>query len=200
MTTRERFQLFNRESLVLSFIHERTLTSDEYSDVEIYDSSQLPIRLKTKCDENDLQDCIERRFVPANRHRMDAMLVSLNLERPFDLLRYSHALSLSDTYWIKEESEHLTFSQVNLYDNKPSFVSGQLAAIDLEIPILLTTISRALIAGLLDKRGLLDLRENLINLGYSSSLCRHIYKWAEFYDDKTWLYYPKKTTRGEEIL
>jgi len=55
---------------------------------------------------------------------MDAMLVSLNLEKPFDLLRYSHALSLNDTYWIKEESEHLTFSQVNLYDNKPSFVSG----------------------------------------------------------------------------
>jgi len=75
MTTRERFQLFNGDSLVLSFTHERTLTGDEYSDVEIYDSSQLPIRLKAKCDEDDLQDWIER---------------------PFDLLRYSHALSLSD--------------------------------------------------------------------------------------------------------
>ena len=148
MTNRERFQLFNRESLVLSFIHERTLTSDEYSDVEIYDSSQLPIRLKTKCDENALQDWIERRFVPANQHRMDAMLVSFNLE----------------------------------------------------IPILLTTISRALVAGILDRMGLLNLRENLINLGYSSSLCRHIYKWVEFYDNKPWLNYPTKITRGEEIL
>ena len=200
MRNRERFQLFNRASLVLSFTHERTLTGDEYSDVEIYDSNQLPIRLKAKCDEDDLQDWIERRSVPANRHRRNAMLESLNLERPFDLMRYSHALSLSDTYWIKEESEHLNFYEINLYDNKPSFISGQLAIIDFEIPILLTTISRALVAGLLDRMGFLNLRGNLINLGYSSSLCRHIYKWAEFYDEKPWLNYPKKITRGEEIL
>ena len=118
------------------------------------------------------------------------MLVSLNLEKPFDLLRYSHAVSLSDTYWIKEESEHLTFAEINLYDNKQSFVSGLLAIIDLEIPILLTTISRALMAGVLDKKGLLDLRMNLINLGYNSSLCLHIYRWAEYYDYELWLNYP----------
>jgi len=200
MATRERFQLFNRDSLVLSFTQDRTLTGDEYSDVEIYDPSQLPIRLKAKYDENDLQDWIERRFVPANQHRMNAMLVSLNLERPFDLLRYSHALSLSDTYWIKEESKHLTFAQINLYDKKQSLVSGELAAIDFEIPILLTTISRALIAGIVDRKGLLNLRMNLINSGYNSSLCFYIYKWAEFYDEKPWMNYPKKITRGEEIL
>jgi len=123
----ERFQLFNGDSLVLSFTHERTLTGDEYSDVEIYDSCQLPIRLKAKCDENHLQDWIERRSVPVNRHHMEAMLGALNLEKPFDLMRYSHALSLNDTFWIKEESEHLTFAQINLYDNKFDEALGWIA-------------------------------------------------------------------------
>ena len=123
----ERFQLFNCERLVLSFSHERTLTGDKYSNIEVFEPKQLPIRLKIKCDENHLQDWIERRSVPVNRHHMEAMLGALNLEKPFDLMRYSHALSLNDTFWIKEESERVTFAEINLYDNKFDEALGWIA-------------------------------------------------------------------------
>ena len=123
----ERFQLFNGECLVLSFSHERTLTGDRYSDIEVFNPEQLPIRLKIKCDERHLSNWIERRSIPVNRHHMEAMLGALNLERPFDLMRYSHALSLNDTFWIKEESEQVTFAEINLYDNKFDEALGWIA-------------------------------------------------------------------------
>jgi len=58
---------------------------------------------------------------------MEAMLGALNLEKPFDLMRYSHALSLNDTFWIKEEGEALKFSDINLYDNKFDEALGWIA-------------------------------------------------------------------------
>jgi len=123
----ERFQLFNADTLVLEFTHERTLTGDRYSKIVVHEPEQLPIRLKIKCDEDHLQDWIERRSVPVNRHHMEAMLGALNLEKPFDLMRYSHALSLNDTFWIKEDSEKVTFAQINLYDNKFDEALGWIA-------------------------------------------------------------------------
>ena len=130
----EKFQLFNADTLVLEFAHERTLTGDRYSEIVVHEPSQLPIRLKNKCDEAHLQDWIERRSVPVNRHHMEAMLGALNLEKPFDLMRYSHALSLNDTFWIKEESEQVTFAEINLYDNKFDEALGWIAFTGLPTP------------------------------------------------------------------
>ena len=123
----EKFQLFNADTLVLEFVHQRTLTGDKYSDLVLHQPSLLPIRLKTVCDERRLSNWIERRSVPVNRHHMKAMLGALNLEKPFDLMRYSHALSLNDTFWIKEESEQVTFPQINVYDNKFDQALGWIA-------------------------------------------------------------------------
>jgi hypothetical protein len=123
----EKFQLLNGETLVASFTHERTLIGDIYSNIEVHTPSQLPIRLRNECSDIYLQDWIERRSVPANRHHMEAILGALNLEKPFDLMRYSHALSLNDTFWIKEEHEDLNFSDINPYDNKFDEGLGRIA-------------------------------------------------------------------------
>jgi len=123
----ERFQLLNGETLVVSFTHDRTLIGDTYTDIAVHEPSQLPIRLKNECSETTLRDWIERRSVPVNRHHMEAMLGALNLERPFDIMRYSHALSLNDTFWIKEERENVTFGEINLYENKFDEALGWIA-------------------------------------------------------------------------
>ena len=114
----ERFQLYNGDTLVVSFSHERTLLGDVYHDIVVHTQSQLPMRLKKACTDRGFDNWINRRAVPVNRHHMEAMLGALNLEKPFDLMRYSHALSLNDTYWIKAESKNITFAAINLYDNK----------------------------------------------------------------------------------
>jgi len=123
----ERFQLFNADTLVLSFSHDRTLTGDVYQDIVVHEPTQLPIRLKNECTESTVRDWIGRRSVPVNRHHMEAMLGVLNLKEPFDIMRYSHALSLNDTFWMKEEGEALTFAAINLYDNQFDEALGWIA-------------------------------------------------------------------------
>jgi hypothetical protein len=122
-----RFQLLNGETLVAEFTHNRTLLGDVYSDIVVIKPNQLPIRLRNDCSDVYLQDWINRRSIPVNRHYMEAMLGALNLEKPFDLMRYSHALSLNDTFWIKECTGDLTFSKINLYDNKFDEALGWIA-------------------------------------------------------------------------
>ena len=123
----ERFQLLNGETLVAAFTHDRTLLGDIYRDIVVHEPSQLPIRLKNECSSVTLADWIGRRSVPVNRHHMEAMLGALNLEKPFDIMRYSHALSLNDTFWIKEENENITFAKINLYENKFDEALGWIA-------------------------------------------------------------------------
>jgi len=123
----ERFQLLNADTLVLSFSHDRTLLGDVYQDIVVHEPSQLPIRLKKQCNHEALGNWINRRSVPVNRHHMEAMLGALNLEKPFDIMRYSHALSLNDTFWMKEESEQITFAEINLYDNQFDEALGWIA-------------------------------------------------------------------------
>ena len=123
----ERFQLLNGDTLVASFTHDRTLLGDIYGDIVVYEPTQLPIRLRNECTDVYLQDWINRRSVPVNRHHMEAMLGVLNLKEPFDLMRYSHALSLNDTFWFKQEDEDLSFGSINLYDNKFDEALGWIA-------------------------------------------------------------------------
>ena len=123
----ERFQLLNGDVLVASFSHNRTLLGDVYSDIIVYEPSQLPIRLKKECSDRTFDDWIRRRSVPVNRHHMEAMLGALNLKEPFDLMRYSHALSLNDTFWIRGEGEDVNFAAINLYDNKFDEALGWIA-------------------------------------------------------------------------
>ena len=111
----------------MSFTHERTLVGDIYSDIVVHEPDELPIRLKQACNHEGLGNWINKRSVPVNRHHMEAMLGALNLEKPFDIMRYSHALSLNDTFWIKEEKETVTFSKINLYDNKFDEALGWIA-------------------------------------------------------------------------
>ena len=123
----EKFHLLNGETLVAEFTFERTLIGDVYDNIVVHEPDLLPIRLKKVCTHESLANWINRRSVPVNRHHMEAMIGALNLEKPFDLMRYSHALSLNDTFWIKEESETMTFAQINLYENKFDEALGWIA-------------------------------------------------------------------------
>jgi len=114
----ERFQLLNADTLVLSFSHDRTLLGDVYQDIIVHEPGQLPIRLKKQCSHEALGDWINRRSVPKNRHHTEAMLGALDLEKPFDIMRYAYALSLNDMFWMKGESEAMSFADVSLYDNR----------------------------------------------------------------------------------
>jgi hypothetical protein len=114
----EKFFLMNGYAKVLEFTHGIEFgREDFYTDIQVVNFDLLPLRIKANPNIGGLGDWIVRRSVPVNRHHMEAVLGALNLEKPFDLMRYSHALSLNDTFWLQEETENLNFDKINLYDN-----------------------------------------------------------------------------------
>ncbi len=114
----KKYYLMNEYDKVLEFGHDFSLIGDVYEIYNIFDESQLPIDLRKK--ENlkyALLNWVNSRAIPVNRHHMEAILGAINLENRFDILYYSHGLSLNDTFWVQEITENLNFDHINLYDN-----------------------------------------------------------------------------------
>lgn len=72
---------------------------------------------------------IKHRTIPKNRAFVNSFLAKcgLNANRPMDVITVCKGLSLNDSYWITDENEKKTFSQVNLYNNRFSNVLGSIA-------------------------------------------------------------------------
>jgi len=112
------YYLMNAHTRVLEFEHEHTEIGDLYKVLSTSEPPLLPIDLqKGEVTTARLGDWIERRVIPVNRHHMEAVLSAINLTNHFDVLCYSHGMSLNDTFWIQEASENLDFDAINLYDN-----------------------------------------------------------------------------------
>ena len=112
------YYLMNANTRVLAFEYNRTDIGDEYTVLSVCEPAMLPIDLrKGDVTTARLSDWVERRVIPVNRHHMEAVLSAINLQNHFDILCYSHGMSLNDTFWIQEEFEGLNFDAINLYDN-----------------------------------------------------------------------------------
>lgn len=123
------YVLMNQDYELMHFGYEHTMLGDEY---EVYsvnreNNNYLPITWKRKDVKTDLAVWIIDRLVTRNRANMDEVFKAIKLDRPLEALMYTHALSLNDTFWIKEVDEDVTFSEINLYDNKFDAALGWLA-------------------------------------------------------------------------
>lgn len=69
------------------------------------------------------------RSIPRNRPGMSHITEKLGIERA-DMFMYSSGISITDTYWFKEENDDLLWSDVNYHDNgfEPLFASVYLNA------------------------------------------------------------------------
>ena len=113
-----RYYMMNSHNRVLTFEHELTDIGDQYKIISVDEPSLLPIDLRSaEVTTAKISDWVERRVIPVNRHHMEAVLSAINMENRFNVLCYSHGMSLNDVFWIQEESERLDFEAINLYDN-----------------------------------------------------------------------------------
>ena len=71
------------------------------------------------------------RRIPASRHQIERLLLSLGLDSTAALAEESLGLSLSDRYWIRPASSGLTWEDVNFFDND---FSDELGMLTLETP------------------------------------------------------------------
>ena len=65
----------------------------------------------------DLTDWLRRRQAPKHRKHLEELLIRYGCEHLEGFLQVTHALSLNDTFWVKEESSSLAWNEVSLYRN-----------------------------------------------------------------------------------
>lgn len=82
------------------------------------------------CGQSSLQSLtawLEKRRAPKRRKHMEQLLEQYGCVGLEGFLRVTHALSLNDTFWVKEESEMLCWDEVSLYRNEFDALISQAA-------------------------------------------------------------------------
>lgn len=116
---------------------------------EIYNIDFAPLALKNATrnkavnEVKALNDWFKGRGIPSWRKDVENLLEKLNVTSPEELLNKAYALSLSDQYWIKEESqEDLKWEDINFFTNdfkykgyfQATLSSSDVGEIDLRSP------------------------------------------------------------------
>lgn len=115
MTARQKtteYCLMNKDALVLTFLCCRN-AFDEPEFTELMWATDLrPIGY------TDLTAFLEHRKAPKHREHIRALLEQYGCDDLEGFLRVSHALSLGDTFWVKEAASPLRWAEVSLYHNE----------------------------------------------------------------------------------
>ena len=67
---------------------------------------------------NNIGDFLDARKAPKHRKHIAELLKKYGCESTENFLRLTHALSLNDTFWVKEPESPLTWNEVSLYRNE----------------------------------------------------------------------------------
>lgn len=128
-----RFELANKNRTVLTFEYDSALHAAT-SIVSYGDLAWAPPAILAP----DGSTCLEalnawwrHRGIPASRHQIERLLLSLNLTSTATFAEESLGLSLSDRYWIRPLGSGLTWQDVNFFDNA---FSDELGILTLETP------------------------------------------------------------------
>ena len=109
--TRE-FILMNQSQAVLRFVCERNVFDEpEFSEVE-WLTELRPIGY------GNLGDFLARRQAPKHRRHIRELLERYGCDDLEGFLRVTHALSLNDTFWVREADSRLNWEEVSLYQNE----------------------------------------------------------------------------------
>ena len=104
--------LMNQDQFVLRFVCERN-AFDEPEFTEIAWLTDLrPIGY------SNLEDFLARRQAPKHRKHIRELLERYGCDDLEGFLRVTHALSLNDTFWVKEAGSDLCWCDVSLYENE----------------------------------------------------------------------------------
>lgn len=105
------FILMNKDTPWLSFSCER----DEYDEVQLAELKWFTE--KRPLGYSDLFSFLDRRKAPKHRKHIEQLLERYCCTDIDGFIRVTHAVSLNDTFWVKEEESKLKWSDVSLYSN-----------------------------------------------------------------------------------
>lgn len=103
--------LLNKDTPMLAFYCQR----NEFDEPEFFEyqwlTSLRPIGYR------NLPAFLEHRKAPKHRKHIQQLLEQYGCDDPEGFLRVTHALSLNDTFWVREAESSLTWREVSLYTN-----------------------------------------------------------------------------------
>lgn len=106
------YMLMHKDTAVLSFLCNRN-EFDEPEFVELaWHVSYRPIGFKV------LTGFLERRKAPKHRQHIQRLLERYGCDDLEEFLKVTHAVSLNDTFWVKQADSDLCWNQVSLYENE----------------------------------------------------------------------------------
>ena len=70
---------------------------------------------------------LDQRKAPKHRKHIQQLLEQYGCDDPEGFLRITHALSLNDTFWVREADSPLTWQEVSLYTNPFSEIISEAA-------------------------------------------------------------------------
>lgn len=105
------YVLMNAETPILYF----SCMRDEYGESVVQEQKWLtPVR---PLGFRDLQSFLEHRRAPKHRKHIERLLQDYGCSDLEGFLRVTRAVSLNDTFWVKEADSNLSWSAISLYDN-----------------------------------------------------------------------------------
>ena len=90
----------------------------EFKEVyEILNETHLPVgcRKHGELSLHRLNYWYIRRSIPGYRVGLSELMTRLEVSHPMDLVEYTHAVSVSDTYWLKKENEEVSWNDVSFF-------------------------------------------------------------------------------------
>lgn len=94
------------------------IVSHQFSEIiEICNEAHVPVGCRKHGDValHRLNYWYIRRSIPGYRVGLRNLSESLHISHPMDLVEYTHAVSLSDTYWLRKEEENIAWKDVCFY-------------------------------------------------------------------------------------
>ena len=117
----KRYVLMNRDEPVLDFVCSR----NEFDEPEFFENKwhtdYRPIGY------HDLTSFLEQRKAPKHRKHIQQLLEQYGCDDLEGFLQVTHALSLNDTFWVRDAGSDLVWREVSLYTNEFSEVISEAA-------------------------------------------------------------------------
>ena len=109
---RMNYLLMNKDTPVLLFRCSRNEFDEVEAEEQTWLSPCVPLAYW------NLSAFLERRRAPKHRKHIEELLERYQCNDTEGFLRVTHALSLNDTFWVKEEDSGLRWDEVSLYRNE----------------------------------------------------------------------------------
>lgn len=121
MSVETQYTLMNKDTPMLEFVCRR----NDFDEPEFFElqwhTAYRPIGYRS------LTAFLEKRKAPKHRKHIQKLLEQYECEDAEGFLRFTHALSLNDTFWIREVGSSLTWQDVSLYTNEFSEIISHAA-------------------------------------------------------------------------